>query len=386
MKKLFVSLVCLTTLIGCSSVVPEIHPSEDKPVLEVSSFTNLPSWLKDNHLDALSAFDKSCSRFLKQSPDRSAGFGAKIQDWQIICQNRPIVRTQESARDFFEAWFTPYAVYNNKEQSGLFTGYYEASLNGSLTRTKNYNIPLRARPQDLVMVNLGDFNPELKGKRIAGRAVNGYLKPYETRAEIVGGKLPKDIDIPVIWVDSAIDAFFLQIQGSGVVTLPDGSTQRIGYDGQNGHPYTAIGKTLIDKGELTKENVSMQSIRQWLQDNPERAPEVLNSNASYIFFKKLDTEGPIGGEGVVLTPERSLAIDTKFWPYGIPIFVDIPHPKESNQNIQNLMIAQDTGGAIKGVLRGDFFWGYGEEAALNSGPMKSKGQMWVLLPKSVAIN
>jgi membrane-bound lytic murein transglycosylase A len=386
MRILLISIVCLSYLVGCSAITPEVKPQEDNPVLEISDFSKLPNWNKDNHLDALSAFDKSCSRFLKQASNRPTGFGAKIQDWQAVCQNRPILRTQKNARDFFEAWFSPYAVYNNTEQSGLFTGYYEASLNGSLTKTKNYNIPLRARPQDLVMVNLGDFNPELKGKRIAGRPVNGYLKPYETRAEIVDGKLPKDMDIPVIWVDSAIDAFFLQIQGSGVVTLPDGSTQRIGYDGQNGHPYTAIGKTLIDKGELTQENVSMQSIRQWLQDNPEKAPEILNSNASYIFFKKLDTEGPIGGEGVVLTPERSLAIDTKFWPYGVPIFVDIPHPKESNRNIQNLMIAQDTGGAIKGVIRGDFFWGYGEEAAAHSGPMKSKGQMWVLLPKSVVIN
>jgi membrane-bound lytic murein transglycosylase A len=234
------------------------------------------------------------------------------------------------------------------------------------------------------MVNLGDFRPELKGQRIAGRVNgDGQLKPYENRTDIEMGKLPVAMDNPLYWVDSAVDAFFLQVQGSGVVTLPDGTAQRIGYDGQNGYPYTAIGKELIARGALTKDNVSMQSIRAWLAAHPDEAVDVMRSNQSYVFFKKLDTPSPVGGEGIPLTPNRSLAVDHAIWPYGLPMYVAAEPPEEGSPVIQRLLIAQDTGGAITGVVRGDVFWGYGETAAHNAGVMKSRGQLWVLLPKSV---
>jgi len=188
-------------------------------------------------------------------------------------------------RQFFEQNFIPYKATNNGDAEGLFTGYYEAGLRGSRTQNGVYQVPLRARPDDLIMVQLGDFRDELKGQRIAGRVIGGNLKPYETHAEIINGELPSAQDKPLVWVDSAVDAFFLQIQGSGVVSLDDGTTMRVGYAGQNGHPYYAIGKELIKRGHLTKENVSMQSIRAWLA--------VMCSSA------KLKVKGQLAGRGLL---------------------------------------------------------------------------------------
>lgn len=368
-------------LTGCTT----LDKKSDKlpPQLSQVNYSSLSGWSNDNQLETLLAFQKSCVRFLKMSPDKETGLNTKASDWQGPCQKLLDLKiiNSELARLFFENDFIPYQISSGDEDTGLFTGYYEASLRGSPVQTGIYQTPLRARPDDLVMVNLGEFVPDLKGQRIAGRVKGGQLKPYEDRAMIETGQLPQKMDKPLYWVNSAVDAFFLQVQGSGVVTLPDGQTVRVGYDGQNGHPYTAIGKELITRGALTKDNVSMQTIRDWLSANPNEASDVMRTNKSYVFFRKLETDGPVGGEGVVLTPERSIAIDSSIWPYGIPVFIDVEHP-QGQQNIQKLMVAQDTGGAIRGNIRGDFFWGYGDRAASLAGPMKSKGKLWVLLPKT----
>lgn len=379
-KSVFLSIICLS-IAGCTTSDKKIE--KISPQLTSVSFLDIEGWQNDNQQETLLAFQKSCSKFLKLSPDKETGFKTKASDWQKACQNLPNAKNSspEAARQYFEDYFTAFKVTSGDEDTGLFTGYYEASLRGSLVQTGIYQTPLRSRPSDLVMVNLGEFVPDLKGQRIAGRVNNGQLKPYEDRTMIETGKLPKDMDKPLYWVDSAVDAFFLQVQGSGVVTLPDGQDVRVGYDGQNGHPYTAIGKELITRGALTKDNVSMQTIRDWLAANPNEASDVMRTNKSYVFFRKLETDGPIGAEGVVLTPERSIAIDSSVWPYGIPMFINAEHPM-GDKNIQKLLVAQDTGGAIRGNIRGDFFWGYGEKAAANAGPMKSKGQLWVLLPKT----
>ena len=378
-----VSALITLLLTSCTSVEA---PKEKLPLkLTQASYVDLQGWDGASQEQTLKAFEKTCQRLLKSSADKSFGLGTKVSEWQEPCRNLPNLQTASAtdAKAYFETWFTPYAALSGSESEGLFTGYYEASLNGSPVRTGAYQTPLRARPKDLVMVNLGEFVPDLKGQRIAGRVnKDGQLKPYEDRKAIETGALSKDMDVPLYWVDSAIDAFFLQVQGSGVVTLPDGSTQRIGYDGQNGHPYTAIGKELIARGALTKDNVSMQSIRDWLAANPKEAVDVMRTNKSYVFFKKLDGAGPVGGEGVVLTPEVSMAIDRSVWPYGLPMYVDIEHPVDGAPQIRKLMVGQDTGGAIKGNIRGDFFWGYGPEAAAHAGPMKSSGKLWVLLPKN----
>lgn len=388
-KKLTLITTCLF-LASCAAVPPTEVIEEAKPELRVQkvSFDQLPGWADEDFKDFAQAYNRSCERILKRGAQSPVGknqiFGI-WQEWQIACrkfddinQNNPA-----SVRQFFEINFVPYQVSADDEVEGLFTGYYEASLNGSKTRGGPYQYPLRARPDDLVMVNLGLFREELKGQRIAGRVRDGQLRPYETHAEINAGKLPKTQDRTLVWVDDPVDAFFIQIQGSGLVTLDDGSLMRVGYAGQNGHPYYAIGRELIKRGALTKENVSMQSIRDWLAKNPKDAQEVMETNKSYVFFREIDGEGPIGGEGIALTAMRSLAIDHSLIPYGLPAYISVEHPTIEGQNINRIMMMQDTGGAIRGPVRGDFFWGYGSKAEELAGKMKSSGRYWFLMPKNL---
>lgn len=382
----YITLLFLSSffLTSCAEITAEKSSSLQPPILTKTDFQSLSGWNEDNIGEWVSAFQKSCARIIKNNPQKEFGLNTKYGDWQSICRtgNTLTNTDNQSIRQFVENNFDPYRVTIEDREDGLFTGYYEASLNGSLTKKEKYNVPLLARPTDLVSVNLGEFSDELKGKKIAGRVVGNNLKPYEDRAAIEQGNLPASQTNPICWVDSAADAFFLHIQGSGAISLPDGKMLRVGYDGQNGHDYTAIGKVLIERGELTKENVSMQSIRAWLKNNPDKAQELMWQNKSYIFFRKLDANAPIGAEGVELTSNRSLAVDSAIWPYGLPIYIDAEHPSNNEKPIQRLMMAQDTGGAIKGAIRGDVFWGYGENAAHNAGLMQSRGNMWVLLPKA----
>ena len=379
----------LAFLGGCSTLTtPEKTETPAKLVLQPASFRQLPGWTTDNQVEALTPFSKTCDRILKidpvARPAMSAEWAGAMTDWQAACRALPDVATAtpQQARSYFETYFTPVSATADGKTEGLFTGYYEASLRGSRTQGGLYQIPLRARPDDLVMVNLGEFREELKGQRIAGRVVDGTLKVYEDRAAIEDGKLPPEQDKPFLWVDSAVGAFFLQIQGSGAVTLPDGEVVRVGYDGQNGHPYYAIGKELVKRGYLQKDDVSMQSIQSWIAANPAEGREIMRTNKSYVFFRVLDKDGAVGGEGLPLTAGRSLAVDHSLIPYGVPVFVDLSGPKDPAQRIQRLVVAQDTGGAIRGPVRGDLFWGFGPEAEAMAGVMKSQGRYWFLVPKS----
>lgn len=384
-------LSAITLLMAACAPTQNVSVKSDDIKTEMkfvkSSFSNLPSWQQEDFKDFAVAYNRSCNRLLKK--DSQSPFGkhqqfGKLQEWQIACRKFTKVNKNnpQSIRQFFEQNFIPYQVRNGADVMGLFTGYYEASLKGSKTRKGAYQYPLRARPSDLVMVDLGQFRDELKGQRIAGRVENGKLRPYETHADITAGKLPASQDKTLVWVDSAVDAFFIQIQGSGIISMDDGSIMRVGYAGQNGHPYYAIGRELIKRGALTKDNVSMQAIREWLQQNPNQAQEVMETNKSYVFFTEIDGEGPVGGEGLPLTAMRSLAIDHSIIPYGMPAFISVEHPTLEGQKIDRLMMTQDTGGAIRGPVRGDFFWGYGTKAESLAGEMKSKGQYWFLLPRS----
>ncbi len=379
----FVIILCLG-LIGCAEFTPE---KEAKPplVLKQSAFEELPGWNTDNLHAFIPAFEKSCARIAKKPSDASFGpmkEAGTYGDWQTPCAEFAALQnpSNETLHIFFERHFTPYTVFAGNDPKGLFTGYYEASLKGARIKYGPYRYPLHTRPEDLIMVQLGDFREELKGQRIAGRVIDGNLKPYESREEIVAGNWPHN-DKVLVWVDDPVDAFFVQIQGSGVVELAEGGTMRIGYAGQNGHPYYAIGRELIKREQLTKENVSMQSIREWLAAHPDEADEIMNTNKSYVFFRELEGEGPLGGEGVALTPGRSLAIDRSIISYGMPVWVDIEEPLKGAGHLRRLMMTQDTGGAINGPVRGDVFWGYGERAESLAGPMKSSGRYWMLLPK-----
>ncbi len=365
--------------------------SEDKRTLKQAEFSDLNGWREDDLNGYLAAFHKSCAKILTLPDSRSLGAG-KIAgiaaDWKDLCEKSKTLPPEAAViRPFLEKNFTPFEVRNNDEETGLFTGYYEASLKGSLKQSDIYHTPLYLRPDELVMVNLGRFRDSLKGQRIAGLVKGGELVPFADREKIETGSLAGR-DLEIVWVDSAVDAFFLHIQGSGRVELEEGGDLRVGYAAQNGHPYFAIGKTLIEEGHVPREKMSMQAIRGWLDENPDRAQEVMNKNASYIFFRKLETDGPIGAQGVELTPKRSLAVDRKWMPLGVPIWLEtelIDEQTEERTPFNRLMMAQDTGGAIRGPVRGDVFWGHGDEAYEKAGSMKSEGRYWILLPNAVAI-
>jgi membrane-bound lytic murein transglycosylase A len=379
-------LILILVLTACGE---EESPQKTEATMRLvpASFSDLPGWADDDLQTFSVAFARTCTRMLKAPPEKPLGplpQAGTYADWQPACREFRSLKDikPQTLRAFLEKNFTPHAIWLGEQNIGLFTGYYEAALNGSRTRQEPYVIPLYKRPEDLIMVDLGQFREELKGQRIAGRVEDGNLRPYETREQIVAGDWPHN-DKPLVWVDDAVDAFYVEIQGSGIVTLPDGSEMRIGYAGQNGHPYTAIGKELIARGALTKENVSMQAIREWLSAHPDQATEIMNVNKSYVFFTETKGEGPLGGENVPLTPERSMAIDRSLFPYGLPFWLEAGHPLEKTRPIRRLMIGQDTGGAIRGAIRGDVFWGHGPEAEHHAGPMKSQGRYWVLLPRKL---
>ncbi|GDX59185.1 hypothetical protein LBMAG31_00610 [Nitrosomonadaceae bacterium] len=288
-------------------------------------------------------------------------------------------------KQFFESRFVPHQVLNfNGGSDGLITGYYEPLLKGSRKPYGRYRFPLYATPDELLVVELGDIYPELKNMRLRGRLQGRKVVPYYSRAELENGASKGATSLQgreLVWVEDAVELFFLQIQGSGRVELENGEIMRVGYAEQNGHPYKSIGKILVDRGELALEKASMQGIKAWGQKNPKKLNELLRQNPSYVFFRELPVglPGPLGALGVPLTAGRSLAIDPRSIPQGAPVFLATTWP-DSDKKLQRLMIAQDTGGAIKGGVRADFFWGFGPDAGNQAGKMKQSGKMWVLMP------
>lgn len=365
---------------------PDQSPSPTEISFQATAFPDIPGWSDDGTADAVRALRRSCDRLLKapttrQMTDKSVG--GRVGDWAPACRALPGEGLDDaSARRYFETWFRPYRVLSGSQADGLFTGYFEPGLRGSRTPTETFSVPIYGRPGDLVLATLGDWREELRGERIAGRIIDGRLKPYFSRAEIEAGALT-DRAKPLAWVDDAVSAFFLHIQGSGRISLPNGGVMRVGYDGHNGHVYRAIGRDLIEEGAISKEDISLQSIRSWLATNPDRRTEMMNRNPSFIFFREIDGEGPIGAQGVALTPGRSMAVDPKFLPLGAPIWLEADYRDESGAPLRRLMVAQDTGGAIRGAVRGDVFWGHGDVARALAGPMKAPGRIYLLLPKTL---
>ena len=388
MKRLLALWLPALLLFGCDKG-KDIQPQVDfKPV----PYEKLEGWQNDNPLAAAVAFRRSCEKLLRRPGQSKLGkhdiYGT-ADDWRLACNAADELSessSPEEARRFFEAWFQPFAISSDGDAEGLFTGYYEPLLEGSKSKSGAYEVPLHLPPGDLVKVDLGKFDPDLEGRSIRGRIEGQEFIPYHSRDDIDKGALARR-DLELVWVDDEIEKFFLQIQGSGQVRLDDGTVIRVGYADQNGLPYRAIGRDLIEIGALTPENVSLQSIRKWLQDNPGRAREIMARNKSYIFFREnteLDPEdGPLGAQNVPLTAGRSLAVDPRHVPLGSPVWLDTLAPWPSGDRaLKRLMIAQDTGGAIKGAVRGDVFWGAGDLAEGIAGHMKSKGSYFVLVPRA----
>lgn len=372
----------------CVLAACERTPPPPRLALTPATYRDLPGWADDRQGEAINALQRSCTRLLAQSDEMTLGPNAmagRVADWRIGCTAVLTADPQDhgAARGLIERHFTPFAAADNDAPIGLFTGYYEPELRGSITKDGRYTVPLYGRPADLITVDLGLFRPEWRGQHVAGRVDGSSLRPYATRAEIEAGALAQRAN-PVVWVDDAVDAFFLHIQGSGRVVLEDGRMLRVGYAAQNGHPYVAIGRELVARGAMAREDVSMQSIRAWLKAHPAEMAAVMNANPSYVFFRPLDGDGPFGSEGVVLTPGRSLAVDRNFLALGLPIWLDVEDPLDRTTPLRRLVVAQDTGGAIRGPVRGDLFWGHGAEAAERAGRMRSQGRYWLLVPNPVA--
>ncbi|KTD36153.1 Membrane-bound lytic murein transglycosylase [Legionella nautarum] len=386
-KLLLLTFIPLLTLLGVFSWW--YWSKQPKAVqLKQRSFAQLPGWKTTKVRKSLQTFQISCKAFLNQDPEQRVGsqhIALKAKDWQPACRAALAINpiTETAARKFFQKWFTPVEFNDNQPVRGLFTGYYMAELHGSRTKSKEYNVPIYGMPTNLVSINLGLFDPSLKNRRMVGRVEGNQILPYYTRAEINNGAINQKAPV-LLWVNSDIDRLFLEIQGSGTVVLDDGSRVHLGYAAENGAPYTSVARILIDQGVMTRDNASMQHIKRYLEANPDQMHKVLNKNKSFVFFHYLKDDSALGSQGVALTPGYSLAIDKKWIPMGAPLWLNTTRPAEINPDqdkaFQRLMIAQDTGGAIKGLVRGDVFWGGGEKATFIAGHMKNPGHYWLLLP------
>jgi len=372
---------------------PEAAAPPEKPdlLLERAAFSDLPGWNADEVSGALPALARSCGRLVSQPDDRPLGpdgLAGTVADWRAPCAALQGAAPDDDGtlRALLEQHFRPFAVSNAGsnpgQRDGLFTGYYEAELKAADGPAAPGATPLYRVPDDLVTVDLTLFRADLRGEKLVGRVEQGRLVPYLTRKEIDAGALAGR-GLELTWAADPVDAFFLQVQGSGRVLFPDGRVQRVGFAGSNGHPFYAIGRALIEEGIVSRQDSSMQSIRDWLRANPEKAAGIMQRNARYIFFRTIEGEGPIGAQGVPLTPGRSLAVDSSLLPLGVPLWLDTTWPA-TDKPLQRLMVAQDVGSAIKGAVRGDFFWGTGEPALEQAGRMKQTGRYFLLLPKTVA--
>lgn len=362
-------------LASCTSLKPTDFAVGYKDVsFSKVSFDDIVKPEADSWKNAYRAFSKSCK----------TGMGSKAV-WKDVC-SRLEDYGEAAAENFFKENFDPWKIARKEGKElldeGLMTSYYEPMLYGSRHKTKRYSTPLLGVPGDLVTVDLGSLYPSVKGLNLKGKVLNQRLVPYDTRREMT--KRPELNAYAICWVDNPTDAFFLQIQGSGRVRLEDGSFIRVGYANSNGHPYRAISQWLIRNAGMKASEMSMQRIKSWVKANPKKRQELFNYNPNYVFFTErfgyADDEGPVGSQGVPLTALGSVAVDRSYWSLGTPFIVEADQPFPSF-SMKRVVVAQDTGGAIKGAIRFDYFWGYGPEAGNQAGKQKSRTKAWVLVPR-----
>lgn len=379
----------LITLIALTGILVYWCTRPQPMTLKLVSFQALPGWKEASLKQSLSTFQNSCHTLLRYDPENPVGsqqIRMKAKDWQPVCKAAIATTVSEkNARGFFEQWFTPFEFYQSKPVTGLFTGYYMELLEGSPVKTKEYSIPLYGLPSNLVVLNPIDFGLN-QMRPIVGRLDGNKIIPYYNRKEINHGAIKENAPV-LAWLHSHIDRLFLEIQGSGTVHLTNGEKISVGYAGENGIPYTAIGRVLIEQGLMDKSKVTMQGIRSYLEAHPDKIEPIINENKSFVFFKTLNQKAALGAQGIALTPGYSLAVDRTWIPLGLPIWLKTtrPHQKEDKVlSFERLMIAQDTGGAIRGPVRGDVYWGASKKAAEIAGKMKNPGHYWLLLPRAKA--
>jgi membrane-bound lytic murein transglycosylase A len=372
--------------------LPPSLPSEPRLTLSPARFEELQGWSDDRQDEALPAFLRSCEKMSKLPPDAPLGDGksaGRAGDWQPLCREAQTLPkgNPQAARTFFEKSFLPWRVEDGGKSGdkaqGLFTGYYEAELTGSRERNpKRKQVPIFGPPADLITVNLGEFRDEWRGQQIAGRIEGGHFRPYDPRERIEAGSLSGKAPV-LAWADDAVDLHILHIQGSGRMKLAEGGELRLGFAASNGHKFLGLGRILKDAGKIRDgEDGSMQAVRSWLKANPGEAAPLMAKNPRFIFLRRIEGDGPVGAQGVALVPGRSMAVDNRFIALGAPLWLETREP--AGKPLRRLMVAQDVGAAIKGVVRGDVFFGSGEAALDLAGRMKSPGVYYALLPKSLS--
>lgn len=413
MKKLLWSAAVLAFLSACSSVpleegpvgvgpsvtqplvVPALSALPETPVRPLKgayapvSWQQLPGWATDDLAHVWKGLLNDCRGLMRPvSGSLASPARAAPRVWQPVCQAavQAGLGSQASGapvRDFLQRHLKPWQLNQASGQpaSGTATGYYEPLIHVSRTRAKAYQWPLYATPADLLVVDLGAVYPELAGKRVRGKLDGRRIVPYDTRAQIAAD--PARQPQVIVWADDPVEAFFLQIQGSGRAVLPDGKMVRLAYADHNGRPYVSIGQWLAQQGEMPLAQTSMQNIKQWARDHPDRVQQMLNVNPAMVFFREETIDdpelGPRGAYGVPLMATRAIAVDTDFVPLGTPVWLDTRQPGGAGL-LQRLVFAQDTGAAIRGAARADFYWGTGDQAGASAGRMKQAGRMWLLWP------
>ncbi len=379
---------------ACPAPEPDQTGVHDKLTLTRAAFTDLPAWADDRHADAVGSFLRSCEAIGKladAAPVGTDGHGGTARQWRAACAAAAKIKPGDhaAARRMFEAEFTPYAAASAKRPEGLFTGYHVQEVRASRKRGGTYQHPFYARPKDLVMVDLSRFIPDARGRRIWGRVDGkGDFVPYHDSREIRTGALAGR-GLEILYADSAVDVLFAHIQGSSKVRLDDGSEIWLAFAGKNGRAFRGVGGVLKAMGAFQPPATgTMQDIRAWFDANPTRFGEIADRSPSYVFFRESKQTGAIGSQMVVLTPERSLAIDRAFVALGTPIWLDTTAPLPGKPAIapwRRLVIAQDTGGAILGAVRGDIYWGDDDAAADLGGRMGGPGRWWLLLPRGLKV-
>ncbi len=369
---------------GCFKESPVSPESTGVVKLEKQQIQSLSGWQKEDFKSVIDVFKKNCGKILNNRNEYiyNAVIKIKTKEFQNVCQkfmNKKINSAAEMKK-FLENEFDAYAVSDNENYEGKFTSYYEAVIHASFEKTAKYKYPVYGKPKDLVEINLRDFDENLPNTRLVGRVENGKFVPYYNRRKIEN----EGVNAPVLmWGDDLVDIHFMQIQGSAIAKMTDGSELRIGFADSNGLKFRGIGSIMLEKKILKAGEVSMPKIREWLRKNPDKAQELMAENNRFIFQKITGADGPIGALGLSLTAGRSMAVDNKYIPLGAMMWLDTVNP--DNGKIQKIVFAQDIGSAIKGVVRGDYFWGHGEKALQQAGRMNSVGRYYIFAPKNSVI-
>lgn len=379
-----VTLLFICLLNGCAKETSVPAEKQGAVELQKVQINKLSGWQSEKFSEVAAVFNKNCGKILENVDEYiyTSAIKIKTKDYQKVCSKflNKNIRSDIDVRHFIELNFDAYAVTDNGVAEGKFTSYYEAVINASFEKTSKYKYPIYGKPKDLIEINLKDFDENLPNIRLVGRVSGNKFIPYYSRREIENNGIKAPV---LMWGDDLVDIHFMQIQGSAVAKMSDGSELRIGFADSNGLKFKGIGGILLEKKLLSAGEASMPKIREWLRKNPDKARDLMAENNRFIFQKISDADGPVGALGVSLTAGRSLAVDNKYIPLGAMMWLDTTDP--DNGNLKKVVFAQDIGGAIKGIVRGDYFWGHGEKALMQAGRMNSTGKYYIFVPKNSVV-